>query len=126
MMWFWIFMLVMNLWIPLFMIGFGRYSYKKAPKTINHLVGYRTTMSMKNMETWKFAHHYFGRIWYIGGFILLPVSVLLMLPLLGKDTDTVGMFGAAICILQVVILIGSIIPTEIALNKKFDKNGNPR
>ena len=125
-MWFWIFMLVMNIWLPIFMIGFGRYFLKHAPKEINPVFGYRTSMSMKNQETWQFAHHYMGRLWYISGLILLPLSAVLMLPLLGKDTETVGMLGSLICIAQIVVIIGEIIPTEMALHKKFDKQGRPR
>ena len=39
--------------IPALMIICGKYYIKKAPKNINHFVGYRTTRSMKNKETWK-------------------------------------------------------------------------
>ena len=99
---------------------------KTAPKNINMLFGYRTAMSMKNQETWQFAHHYIGRLWYLSGMILLPLSVVLMLPLIGKDKDTIGWLGSFICMIQLVALIGEIIPTEIALHKKFDKNGNPK
>lgn len=65
---FWIFMLIMDLLIPFTMIGYGRSFSKKAPKEINAVYGYRTSMSMKNSD----------------------------------------------------------IPTEIALKRRFDKNGNRR
>ena len=70
---FWIFMLIMDLLIPFTMIGFGKMFLKKAPDQINYVFGYRTSMSMKNQDTWVFAHHYCGKIWYIsddstGGF----------------------------------------------------------
>ncbi len=123
---FWVFMLIMNIWLPIIMILFGRYFRKKAPKEINAVFGYRTTMSMKNQETWQFAHHYMGRLWYLSGMILLPLSVVLMLALIGKDKDSIGWLGSLICIIQLVVLIGGIIPTEVALHKKFDKNGKPR
>ena len=86
---FWIFMLIMDLLIPLTMIGFGRYFIKKAPKEINGVFGYRTSMSMKN-----------------------------------KDAVETG--GAIMMGVQIVPLIGSIFPTEIALSKNFDKNGKRR
>ena len=54
---FWIFMLIMDLLLPFTMIGFGRYFMKKAPKEINSVFGYRTSMSMKNKDTWEFAHN---------------------------------------------------------------------
>lgn len=53
---FWIFMLLMNVIIPFTMIGFGKYFCKSGPKDINMAFGYRTGMSMKNKETWVFAH----------------------------------------------------------------------
>ena len=62
---FWIFMLIMDLLTPAIMIGFGRGFMKHPPKTINMVYGYRTSMSMKNKETWDFAHtgkgHRYGR-----------------------------------------------------------------
>ena len=45
---FWTFMLLMDLLIPFTMIGFGKYFIKSAPKEINAVFGYRTSMSMKN------------------------------------------------------------------------------
>ena len=64
---FWIFMLIMDLLLPFTMIGFGRYFMKKAPKEINSVFGYRTSMSMKNKDTWKFAHKYCGNPSYAEG-----------------------------------------------------------
>ena len=61
---FWIFMLIMDLLLPFTMIGFGRYFMKKAPKEINSVFGYRTSMSMKNKDTWEFAHKYCGNTWH--------------------------------------------------------------
>ena len=123
---FWLFMLTMDLLIPFTMIGFGRYFLKKVPKEINMVFGYRTAMSMKNKETWEFAHKYCGKIWYACGWIMLPVTVVFLLLTIGKSEDYVGMVGEVICIVQLIPLIGSIFPTEIALKKNFDKNGKRR
>ena len=49
--------------LPFTMIGFGRYFMKKAPKEINSVFGYRTSMSMKNKDTWEFSHKYCGKVW---------------------------------------------------------------
>lgn len=120
---FWMFMLLVDLMIPLSMLGFGNYFLRKAPKEINAVFGYRTTMSMKNRDTWEFAHKYCGRLWVRCGYVLLPLSVLPLLLALGRDVDTVGTVGGFICFLQLVPLIGSILPTERALKRTFDKNG---
>ena len=81
---FWCFMLAMDLIIPLSMIFLGKYFSKRAPKEINMLFGYRTTRSTKNQDTWQFAHHFFGRLWYKMGLLLLILSVAAMLPGLGR------------------------------------------
>ena len=76
---FWIFMCVTVLLIPFLMISFGGLFSRSAPKEINSAFGYRTSMSMKNADTWQFAHHYFGKIWRTLGWILIIPSVIPML-----------------------------------------------
>ena len=120
---FWIFMLFMDLLIPIIMIGFGSYFAKNAPKEINWLFGYRTAMSMKNKDTWDFAHHYCGSIWRKVGWIMLPCSVIVMIASFGQDADTVGIYGLILCLAQLAVLIASIFPTEAALKRTFDENG---
>ena len=121
---FWIFMLIMDLLIPFTMVGFGKYFIKKAPKEINAVFGYRTPMSMKNKETWEFAHHYCGKVWLIMGYIILILSVISMLFVIGKDENAVGTFGGVLCGIQIVFLIASIFFTERALKNNFDEHGN--
>lgn len=123
---FWIFMLLMDLIIPLTMIGFGRYFIKNTSKEINALFGYRTCMSMKNRDTWEFAHKYCGKIWYACGLIILPITVIFMLLVIGKSNDYVGTAGGIICGIQLIPLIGSVFPTEITLKRIFDHNGERR
>ena len=122
----WFFMLIVNLFIPAMMIGFGRYFMKKAPKEINAIFGYRTSMSMKNKDTWEFAHKYCGKICYVCGMVMLPITVILMFLIIGKNEDCVRSIGGIICGVQLLPLIGSIFLTEIALKKNFDKNGKRR
>lgn len=123
---FWIFMLIFDLLIPFTMIGFGRYFMKTAPKKINALFGYRTSMSMKNQDTWQYAHHYSGRFWYRSGIILFPLTILGMLCFIGKTNDSITAVGLIICIIQMIPLLGVIIPTESALRRHFDEDGNKR
>ena len=120
---FWIFMLLSVLMIPLTMIYFGRRFFKSPPKSINATFGYRSTMSMKNQETWKLAHTVCGRFWFRCGRILLPLSVVPMLFVIGRGTETVGYTGVIIVFIQLVPLLCALPVTEHALRKKFDKNG---
>lgn len=81
-------------------------------------------MSMKNQETWQFAHKYIGRLWKICGWLILLISVLVMLFVCGKDIIVVSIIGGIVCAVQIVIMICTMIPAEIALKKNFDKYGN--
>ncbi len=121
---FWIFMLIMNLLIPAIMILFGRVFLNTAPKEINFIFGYRTAMSMKNHDTWEFAHKYIGKLWFRLGLILAPVSAVAMLLLLGSTEETVSTVGLIVCMTQLCCLIATIFPTERALKKNFDQNGD--
>lgn len=120
---FWIFMLLMDLLIPLTMIGLGRLFLTKAPKNINATFGYRTAMSMKNKDTWEFAHKFCGKLWFRWGVVLLPISVIPLIFVLNKSIDTIGTVGGMICAIQLIPLVGTIFPTEAALKKTFDSNG---
>lgn len=121
---FWVFMLIMELLVPAVMIVFGSIGVKRPPKEINPVSGYRTTMSMKNKDTWEFAQHYCGKVWRVIGWILLPLSFATMLVVRGKGEDAVGNLGLILIGVQTVVLMASTAPTEIALRKTFDEDGN--
>ena len=93
------------------------------PKDINSFYGYRTSMSMKSRETWDFAHRYFGRLWFILGLMLLPLSAAAMLFLLGESVKAIGNASLIIMAFQLLFLIIPIFPTERALKKNFDRFG---
>ncbi len=95
---------------------------KQAPEKINGLVGYRSRRSMKNVETWKFANEYCGRLWWRIGWVMFLFSVLVQIPFMHSSEDTIGIMGGILCTVQTVLLIGSVIPTEIALKKTFFEN----
>ena len=120
---FWIFMLLMDLLAPLTMIGFGRLFLIKAPEKINATFSYRTTMSMKNKDTWEFAHKFCGRLWFWCGLALLPVAVIPLVFVLGSSIAKIGTVGGIVCMIEFVPLVGSIFPTEAALKRTFDQNG---
>lgn len=125
-MWFWWFMLICDLIGPLCMVAAGRMMWKHCPKQINRMTGYRTTRSMKNMDTWKFAHNYFGKLWWKLGWIIMIPSVLISIPLYHSDEKTIGCAGVILVTIQCVIMLVSIYPTERALKEHFNDDGTPR
>ena len=110
--------------IPLVMLVFGIIFRKAAPKNINILFGYRTERSMKNADTWRFAHKHIGRTWTIVGIPMLIVSVIAMALSMRASETVVTAVSTGLTIVQLVVFVTAIFPTERALERTFDKNGN--
>lgn len=121
---FWVFMAVVSLFVPIIMVIFGKSFLKAAPKEINGIYGYRTAMSMKNQDTWEFAHKHFGKVWFYAGLILLPLNIIPLLFVMGEGKDLIGTVGIVVCLIDTAVMLLSIIPTERALKKNFDSDGN--
>ena len=122
-MWFWWFMLICDMLMPSLMIVAGRFMWKHYPRKINGIIGYRTTMSRKNMDTWKFAHEYCGKLWWKIGFIIFVPSVLIHLPFINSSDNTIGMMGMILLTVQIVVLIATVFSTERALKRTFTQDG---
>ncbi len=125
MMFFW-FMLVCDLLVPITMATAGGIMRKHYPKDINGLIGYRTERSQKNMDTWKFAHEYCGKLWLKTGIILLIISALVHVPFMHSTENTIAVMSIILCVVQCTVMIYTILLTENALKKTFDDNGNKR
>lgn len=117
------FMFCCDILIPVVMIVSGWMMWKHCPKNINGLMGYRTSRSMKNMDTWNFAHEYCGKLWRKIGWIILIPSIIIHIPLYGTKDNTIGVAGGILVTIQVIILIASIFPTERALKRNFTDDG---
>lgn len=122
-MWFWWFVLICDLLIPIMMLGFGLLMCKRTPKNINYIFGYRTTRSMKNQDTWKFAHEYCGNIWWKVGLALLVVTVIAHIPFYNSSEDVLGTVTIIVMTIQIIALIAPIFPTERALKNTFNDDG---
>ena len=121
---FWFFMVGCNLLIPATMLIAGKLFMLQKQGGINRIIGYRTAMSMKNEDTWRFAHSCAGKFLWVCGWIFLPLGVIPMLFVLGCPENTVSIAGLCVTGGSLVPLFGCIVYTEIALRKVFDKNGN--
>lgn len=123
---FWLFMLVIVLLLPGIMVLFGQVFLRRPPQQINSVYGYRTRRSMASQAAWDFAHRTCGRLWFAWGLVLLPVSVALMLPVLGRAEDVVGLWGTVLVVLHLALLFLTLGLTERALKRHFDEAGRPR
>ncbi len=120
MMWFWWFAFACDILIPLLMVAGGRMMRKRCPAKINAWYGYRTARSMKNMDTWKFAHEHFGKQWWKIGWIMLLPSALVLLPAYGATENIIAVVFLAVMAVQMVFLLYPIVKTERALKSKFN------
>lgn len=53
-------------------------------------------------------------------------SILVQLPFVHGSEDVVGVVGGILCTMQTVVLVVSIIPTEMALKRTFTESGEYR
>lgn len=83
-------------------------------------------MSMKNVDTWAFAHDYCGRLWIKLGLILLIPTIIVQILFVHSGENTIGILTLIVESVQLVVLIGSIVPVEKALKRTFDENGARR
>lgn len=120
---FWWFMLLCDLIIPIVMVIAGRMMWKHCPKHINSMLGYRTTRSMKNMDTWKFAHEYCGKLWWKLGWLIMILTALMYISLYQGNDNMIGIAGVVLITIQCTVLIISIYPTEKALKEHFNDDG---
>ena len=123
---FWIYMLACDLLVPVIMLISGYMMYRHPPKKINGIYGYRTSRSMKNEQTWRFANNYCGRLWIKYGIIMLVLSIPAHFPFVHSDKNVIGVLSTIVVTIQCIVLLFPIALTEIALRKAFDKEGNPK
>ena len=120
----WIFMFIILLMVPLLMIYMGNLFRRGKPKEINKVFGYRTYQSMRNQDTWDFAHRYCGRLWWRVGWVMLPMSVVAMLLCLKLRPGRLLILSLVFLCVQGAVLLGLIFPVEFALKRTFDEWGN--
>lgn len=116
------FALIMTAIMSLTMIGFGCLFIKSPPDKINSVIGYRTSMSSKNMDTWTFSHKYSGKVWLRSGIITAMISSVFIFAL--QNLKNYNQLMLVLFYIQIAVLLVVIPLTEIALRKVFDKNGN--
>ena len=90
---FWIFMLVMDLLIPVTMVFIGKRFQKKPPKEINGIYGYRTAMSMKNKETGNTRITAVGSSGVVSGLVMLLPTVIAWFVFSEREMTAWGQLG---------------------------------
>jgi uncharacterized membrane protein len=101
----------------LFYIPCGLWLWKRPPKKISEMVGYRTPRSMKSQPAWDFAQVYAGRALFYCGFAMAGVA-LLSLPF----TIAAGLSTTAAALSVLAFTAVPIYLTERNLKVKFGQH----
>ena len=109
--------------LPLVMVICGMSYTKRGPKKITRLQGYRSKMSMKNRDTWDFAHKNLGDLWFKLGAPLLAVTSVVSLLVFRESTKQITTWCCVIFVIQLAIIVLPVFYTEKALKENFDENG---
>lgn len=112
--------------IPLAMVVCGMSYTKRGPKRISKVHGYRTKMSMKNRETWDFAHKYLGDLWFKLGAPLLAVTSVVSLLIFRESNPAILEWCTVVILIHAAIMVIPVYFTEKALKANFDENGKWR
>ena len=121
-MWYWWLMEICSLILPLFMLMTGKL-LKDYPNNINGAFGHRTRRSMQNMDTWRFAHDYSGKLnWKMGKILLVP-SALVLIPFYHSNETVINIVATILVLIQCAVDIALAFLTESALKKTFDDYG---
>lgn len=123
---FWLYMTIVAVIIPFAMILVGYRLAGKIPVKRNSPFGYRTKRAKLNDDTWEFANKHCGKTWYMLGIALAVLSLGVMRGCREESREMIVVIGGALVILQFFALLVSMLPTELALRKNFDEQGNRR
>ena len=112
--------------IALVMVICGMSYVKLLPKRITRLQGYRTKMSMKNRDTWDFAHKYLGDLWFKLGVPMLAVTSVVSLVVFRETNEKILFWCTVIVVIHIAVMALPLYFTEKALKTNFDENGKWR
>jgi len=123
---FWLYMTLVAVVIPFAMILVGYRLTGKIPVKRSSPFGYRSKRAKLNDDTWEFANKHCGKTWYMLGIALVVLSLGVMRGCRAESREMMVVIGGALVILQFFALLISMLPTELALRRNFDEQGNRR
>ena len=116
------------LFAPLLLTVLAWVFYRYPPTTINPWYGYRTPLSMKNIDTWQTANRLAARYNLFLSVGVLGATLLCMI-VLGKS-GLLTVFGSLksfffwVMGISTSVILLTILLVEYALRKRFDRQGN--
>ena len=112
-----------DLLIPVILVVTGIITWIHPPKHINDLIGYRTTRSEKNMETWLFANTIWGKLFFFTGLFQTILTIILLVLFFPSNAQCLGKLSILLLTVQVITLFIPVFLTERARRQNFDSDG---
>lgn len=111
--------------MPVVMLTCGGWFVTSPPDDINGLVGYKTRMSVKNGDTWAYAHRVSGICWIVGGILSLICSFALAYLLISGQAEGDSCYYVLMAVqgIQLFLLLAAIPITEHMLKRRFNPDG---
>ena len=111
-----------SLVVPLALSVVGIVWHIRPPKReSSSLLAYRTNLSQRSEETWRFAHRMCARLWLRMG-VILGVVTLAILIIFGRECQPYFLW---IIVGQMALLCASALIVDMALKGGFDEDGKP-
>lgn len=104
-----------SLVIPCIMLFLGLRWLSHPPANKNAFFAFRSDLSLRSEETWRYAHHYIGKTWVRSGLILLVVTAAAM----WFGRKYYEMFLLWLIVFQGVLFAFSLFPVDGALLREF-------
>ena len=121
---FWSLMLIIDLLLPLLMIGAGYFLGKFPPEDKTTFFAYKSKRSIINDKTFEYGNKLLGNMWFILGAIALPFSIFSMIVYKNEEMKVIGIAAGVIIGIEAFLMLLCLLIVEVSLRHKFDKDGN--
>ena len=111
-------LILLCLLMPLALLTVGLILNKYSPKKINSSVGYRTSRSKKNIQTWNEGNNYSVKLLIKYSLLVLLVIIFAVI-LVGRSDNSLGAIIMLSIILSLLTIIRIVILTEKHLKNMF-------
>ena len=111
---------IVQIIISVFVLFIGLVLKYYPPKAINGLYGFRTELSMKNLNTWNKGNEIAANLFIKGSMVLIFIKLIQIIFI-----PNLAVFNTIIFLVALVTtLILSAVLTQIKLKKIFNSDGN--
>lgn len=113
--------------LPLSMVIIGLIMWRFTP-AMNHFIGYRTVLSMRNDATWYTVQRIFGKLAVISGTVMVVITAIAgsFMVALNVSEDTAAVVCITVTGVQVAAMLVDTAVTEKRLRQMFNKDGTPK